>query len=152
MTKDYMKATIEQEGKLSSTEQSLKRLVDIYIKEGIIYKNRFGETEDIQANMKEAMTFVEIENGKYTVKASTQEVLSSINSMIVTIRRETGKKSIAGATLLKVEHRQCGLQPCMFLEKDNHIFMVTCSNDFDFNITDEGEVGENYDRNGKYLK
>ncbi|MDF2879628.1 MAG: hypothetical protein K0R54_185 [Clostridiaceae bacterium] len=62
--------------------------------------------------------------------------------------------NIENFKIIKAENRVNGVQPAILLhnEQNNHLYMVTISADYQFNITDEGVVGERYDLNFNYVK
>lgn len=49
-----------------------------------------------------------------------------------------------------VEKRCHGKQPAIFIVENDRVYMITNTPDGDFNITDEGIVGERYDKNGNW--
>ncbi|MEE1505087.1 MAG: hypothetical protein UGF89_12695 [Acutalibacteraceae bacterium] len=49
-----------------------------------------------------------------------------------------------------VEKRQHGKQPAIFIIENGKVYMITTTPDGDFNVTDEGVVGERYDENGNW--
>ena len=49
-----------------------------------------------------------------------------------------------------IEKRQNGLQPAIFIIENGIVHMVTITPDHNFDITNEGYVGERYDENGNW--
>ncbi len=49
-----------------------------------------------------------------------------------------------------VEKRVHGKQPAIFITENDRVYMITTSPDGDFDITDEGIVGERYDESGRW--
>ena len=59
------------------------------------------------------------------------------------------KKIFSKANII-IENRKNGVQPAMFIIEDERIYMVTITPDYQFSITDEGLVGEKYDKSGRW--
>ena len=51
-----------------------------------------------------------------------------------------------------VETRKNGVQPAIFIIEDGNVHMVTITPDGNFEITNEGAVGERYNENGNWCK
>lgn len=51
---------------------------------------------------------------------------------------------------VSIEKRHHGKQPAIFIVENDRVYMITTTPDGDFNITDEGIVGERYDENGDW--
>ena len=51
---------------------------------------------------------------------------------------------------VSIEKRHHSKQPAIFIVENDRVYMVTTTPDGDFNITDEGIVGERYDENGNW--
>ena len=49
-----------------------------------------------------------------------------------------------------IEKRRNGLQPAIFIIENDTIHMVTITPDCNFDITNEGPIGERYDENGNW--
>lgn len=49
-----------------------------------------------------------------------------------------------------VQKRKCGLQPAIFIIDKDNVKMVTITPDHNFEVTDEGIIGERYDENGNW--
>lgn len=49
-----------------------------------------------------------------------------------------------------IEKRKNGKQPAIFITEKDKIYMVIVTPDGDFDITDEGAVGDRYDENGNW--
>jgi hypothetical protein len=51
-----------------------------------------------------------------------------------------------------VQKRKNGLQPAIFIiDEENTVHMVTITPDRNFDITNEGHIGERYDENGNWV-
>lgn len=49
-----------------------------------------------------------------------------------------------------IQKRECGLQPAIFIIDKDNVKMVTITPDHNFEITDEGIIGERYDESGNW--
>ena len=50
-----------------------------------------------------------------------------------------------------VRRRKNGVQPAIFIIKDGYVYMICITPSMDFDISNEGVVGERYDENGKWV-
>lgn len=61
------------------------------------------------------------------------------------------KKNFCNASVV-IENRKAGVQPALFITENGKVYMVTITPDQQFQVTDEGAVGERYDENGKWAE
>ena len=49
-----------------------------------------------------------------------------------------------------IEKRKNGVQPAIFIIEKDNVYMLTITPNGDFDITNEGKIGERYDENGNW--